>query len=259
MATAPTTPTTAPSHTLQETVTAVHFQAPLPLSVMDLADWVRHFSDYPIVQQIQSLPSAGIGVAAAFQFGPGDGLPRMLLRTADGRFSLQLQSDRFAMGWNRIEPIGAPADYPGFECMIARWDALLLRFEQWTQDRFHLKPEYRLAELVYVNAAPLERDGRALRISEIFRFVQPARPVSFFNVSWGESLDPERDRTEGRLTGNVTVNVSLSQAPPVGNVLAFTFGGLAEVAPGQESNHILNNLHAKIRQIYQSAIISDAL
>ena len=95
------------TRSLQELVIAAHFQAPLPLTVMDLADWVEHFTkEFPVIQQLPPLPPTNLPVPGVpgvqFQFLPVDAtaLPRMLLRTADGRYSVQLQNDQFAFGWS---------------------------------------------------------------------------------------------------------------------------------------------------------------
>jgi uncharacterized protein (TIGR04255 family) len=250
----------APTRTLQELILATHFRAPLPLTVLDLADWVGAFSDFPIIQELQPLPVSNMPAPGAPQFSfeihPVGTLPRMLLRTGDGRSSIQLQADRFAMGWSRIEPLGDLADYPGFEIMLQRWSQLLSRFEAWTTQRFHLRSEHRLVEVNYANASPLNQHGQQKRISEIFKFVHTTgRPVNVFNTTWTESVYPP---AEGRLTGIVTAMVALGNAPPDIPVVAFNFTGMAEVAEGHESKHIMNDLHAKIREMYQSAIVSDA-
>jgi uncharacterized protein (TIGR04255 family) len=248
-----------PTTTLQELVMAAHFQVPLPLGVMDLADWVVHFSDYPIVQQLPPagpayLPTPGVQLQHNIELDLGVMLPRMLLRTADGRFTVQLQGDRFGMGWARIEPVGAPAEYPGFEAMLRRWNEVLSRFETWVERRFHSKTNYRLIELNYANAAPLEADGKPRRISEIFRFVQPGtRGVNQFNVNWIERVYPD-DQPGQPFKGVITAAVVMAQAPPNIPVLIFNFTGMAAVAPGQESKHIMGDLHDKIREIYLSAI-----
>lgn len=255
----------APTTTLQELVMAAHFQAPLPLGVMDLADWVNNFSDYPIVQQIAPagpvhLPTPG-GHQQQIQLLPIEMnmemmLPRMLLRTADGRFTVQLQGDRIGMGWSRIEPVGAPAEYPGFEAMLSRWNEVLLRLEAWVERRFNSQTKYRLVELNYVNAASLlGAEGKQRRLSEIFRFVQPGgRPVNQFNVGWIERVYPD-DQPGQPFKGLVTTAVAMGQAPPNIPVLAFNFTGMAVVAPDRESNHIMGDLHDKIREIYLGAIV----
>jgi uncharacterized protein (TIGR04255 family) len=254
-------PVTAPTKTLAEVVLAAHFQAPLNLDVLELASWVGYFSDFPIVQYLPVAPQANMPVNAlpqmTFDFGmQGSTLPRVLLRSPDGRYSIQLQADRFAFGWVRIEPVGVPADYPGFESMLEKWLTILERFNDWAEERFQTRPQHRLVELNYANAAPLERDGQKRRISEIFKFVQTGgRPVIAFNTTWIERISGE----DGVQIGAVTAVVGLGQAPPAVPVVAFNFAGIAEVAPGRESNHILNEVHAKIREMYQSAIVPDVL
>jgi hypothetical protein len=251
----------APTTTLQELVMAAHFEAPLPLGVMDLADWVNNFSDYPIVQQILpagpiNLPIPGVQ-QLQFPIGIDMGmvLPRMLLRTADGRFTVQLQGDRIGMGWSRIEPVGAPAEYPGFDAILSRWNEVLLRLEAWVERRFNSQTKYRLVELNYANAAPLEVAGKIRRISEIFRFVEPGgRPVNQFNVSWVELVYPD-DQPGQPFKGLVTAAIALGQSPPNIPVLGFNFTGMAAVAPDRESNHIMGDLHDKIREIYLGAIV----
>lgn len=251
----------APTRSLQELILAAHFQAPLPLGIMDVADWAQHFAEYPIVQQLPIAPPmdlANPGGTLSLEFGSsGVTLPRILLRSADGRFTVQLQNDRFVVGWARIEPLGADADYPGFEEMIERWKELLGRFEAWALSRFQLRPQYRLAEVNYVNAMPLEYEGRKIRISEIFRFVQSTgRPLNMFAVNWAEriyateSFDPTRN-------GFVNVSVGLAQAPSSVTVLAFNFTGSAIVPEGKETPLIMGDIHDKIREIYLSAIVQN--
>jgi uncharacterized protein (TIGR04255 family) len=250
------------TRSLQELVIAAHFQAPLPFTVMDLASWVQHFSELPIIQQLPPLASANLpmpGTPLQFQFAvEASPMPRMLLRTADNRYSVQLQNDRFGFGWHRTEPIGDPAEYPGFEEHREHWKRVLDQFESWTESRFQQRPAHRLIELNYNNAVPLERNGQQRRLSEIFKFVQlGGRKVAGFNVSWAESIYPITDKQQPS-KGVVNCFVGLGIAPPAVNVLAFTFTGMASVAPGVQSEHILNDIHAKIREIYESAIITDA-
>ncbi|MDA9499312.1 hypothetical protein [Bradyrhizobium sp. CCBAU 11357] len=252
----------AATTTLQEFVLAGHFRAPLPLGLMDLANWVSSFPDFPLHQELPPLPTANMPTAGApqgpaIEFGMGTMLPRMLLRSQDGRYTLQLQNDRLAFGWARIEPVGLPADYPGFERMLALWTEMRSRVEDWIEGRFRARPQYRLVEVNYLNATPLEVEGKQKRISEVFRFVQPGgRRVNGFLVQWGERVYPGPDDEPMRAV--VTAAVALGQAPPAIRVLNFNFQGMATVADGEESNHIISDVHAKIREIYQSAMISDA-
>lgn len=246
--------------TLQEVIIAAHFASPLPLTVMDLADWVRHFGQFSLVQQLPPAPHAD--VAAPGQAIPPfqvvevahHPLPRMLLRTPDGRFSVQLQHDRFAVGWTRTEPLGAPANYPGFQLFSEYWIQRLAEFDAWTGQRFRQVSAHRLIELTYSNVAPLLREGKMRRISEIFKFVQPgARALSMFNVSWLERVYDE----PVPFRATVTATVGLGQGPTGEPGLVFNFIGLGKVAEGQESKQVLSDIHGKIRQIYESSIVTD--
>ena len=224
------------TRSLQELVIAAHFQAPLPLSVMDLAHWVEYFTEeFPVLQQLPPLPPTSLpasvpapGVSGVqFQFLPVDSVPvpRMLLRTADGRYSVQLQNDRFAFGWSRTEPIGDPAEYEGFEAHQQRWKETLNYFEAWSDERFHQRPAHRLLELTYSNALPLERNGQQKRLSEIFKFVQPAgRKINGFNTNWAELIYPTADGQPPK--GWVQATVGLGVAVPAIKVLVFTLVGL---------------------------------
>jgi uncharacterized protein (TIGR04255 family) len=250
---------------LQELIIAVHFDVPIVLAVVDLADWVTHFSgEYPVVQQLPALPQIVLPVATAPQLlqlqmlsVDSQPLPRMLLRSTDGRYSVQLQSDRFAFGWHRTEPVGEPAAYAGFEAHQRSWAEMLAKFEEWTQARFRQRPGHRMVELTYSNATPLEKDGEKKRISEIFRFVQPgSRTLTSFNTTWTESVYP-RSATEPP-KALVSAQVAVGSAAPAQTVLAFTFTGIGAVAENEESKHILNDIHAKIREMYEGSIVTDA-
>lgn len=253
----------ATTKTLQEVIFAAHFRTPLPLGLLDFGAWISSNPDFPIVQELPPLspvamPVFGMPQAATFEIGVAPQLPRILLRSQDGRFSLQLQTDRIAFAWSRIEPVGAVADYPGFDRVLETWVDVRSTFEAWATGRFRAKPQYRLVELNYMNAAPLDDGGKKRRISEIFRFVQPGvRPVNMFNVQWGERVYPD-DRPGEPAKGMIVCGASLGQAPPATSALIFQFAGMAQVADGQETNHIIKDLHAKIREIYLSAIITDA-
>jgi len=180
----------------------------------------------------------------------------MLLRSSDGRYSVQLQNDRFAFGWHRTEPIGEPAQYDGFESHKEAWSEVLDSLEHWHTNRFNQKPKYRLVELSYSNAAPLATGDRTKKLSEIFTFIQvKSRSVIAFNTGWVESILPLAPGEP--VKGTVSTQVALGTAPPAQPVLTFTFSGLAAVAEGEESEHILDLVHTKIREIYAAAIIPD--
>ena len=113
-----------------------------------------------------------------------------------------------------------------------------------------------MMEVTYLNTAPFEVDGKRKRIADMFRHIQLPRPVNMFNFQWAESLD--KDNIPGQpFRGVINAMVAIGQVPPAISVLGFNFNGLGAVADGQESKHILNEIHARIREIYQSAITSD--
>lgn len=247
------------TNTLQELIVAAHLQAPIAFTVADLADWTQLFAgDYPIVQEIPPLPPARLAVGAQpqmhFQMVTPDHVPhpRMLLRSPDGRFSVQLQNDRFGFGWHRTEPLGEPSEYPGFDEIVRAWENALEQFEKWMQVRFHQSPSYGLIEMTYNNAAPFEHQGRKKKISEIFKFVQPgSRPLNGFMTAWTESLEG------GPSVAQITAQVNLGSAPPDTAVLVFVFSGLGSVAKGRDRRQMLNDLHGRIRHMYESAISND--
>jgi uncharacterized protein (TIGR04255 family) len=250
------------TRSLQELIVAAHFETPIPLTVMDLADWVSQFSEFSIVQQLPFLQPANFPVAGPPRFQlemlAEISLPRMLLRTPDGQYSVQLQNDRFAFGWHRTEPVGEPSEYPGFEAIRRSWEEALARFDTWTESRLHQRANHRLVELTYNNVALLDKDGRRRRLSEIFKFVQTGpRKLGAFSASWIESIYPGvLPDTEPKAV--VSAQVGLGSAPPDKPVLSFLFTGLGKVAGSEESKHMLHEIHAKIREIYESSIVPDA-
>jgi uncharacterized protein (TIGR04255 family) len=206
---------------LQELIIAVHFDAPISLTVVDLADWVTYFSDdFPIIQQLQALPHANLPTvlgpqALQLQMLSVDSLPlpRMLLRSPEGRYSIQLQNDRFAFGWHRTEPLGESAEYSGFEVHQQDWAEAVSSFEAWTQTRFRMRPGHRLMELTYSNATPLEKDGKKKKLSEIFAFVKPTgRPVSAFSTTSIENVYPQSPTDTAPPTAIVTTQVMMGAA-----------------------------------------------
>jgi len=253
----------APTNTLQEVSVAAHFRAPWPVGVMELADLVRHFSDYPIVQQLPRLQPATLPQFGkpqmAFEVNVASAdLPRILLRSPDLRHTIQLQGDRLVVGWSRIEPLGAPAAYPGFDAMLVKWTGILSRFETWTDGHFSWRPEHRLGEVSYANVAPLERDGQQKRISDIFSFSQiGGRALDMMSMNWTERLYSDEESAV-RPKGMVVASVGLGQAPPAIPVLAFNFAGVASVANNQQTERILSEIHTRIREIYQSTVVQDA-
>lgn len=230
------------------------------LTLVDLAAWIsRHSVDFPIVQQLPEAPPVSLlGSPDQMQiqmFGPPP-LPRLLLRSNDQRSAIQIQNDRFALSWHRTEPLGDPTEYPGFDAQKAIWRGRLDDFESYARERFGQAPKYRLIELSYVNAAPLLVGGKARRISEVFKFIRPeGRRLGAFNVMWTEPILPAVTPDEN--PGVITCQFVLGTAPPAIPVLAYTFTGLISVTSGKQYDVLLDIVHSRIREIYETVIFQD--
>lgn len=239
--------------TLQEVILVEHLQPALPLTVLDAADWAREFSEFGEARQLPWLPP--IDLAQPVQIGfsvTGQEIPRLLLRSIDEKRHVQLQADRFAFGWTRAVPVGETESYPGYEDLKSEQVRYGRKFREWCTKRFGISPRTRLAELAYNNAAPIVQDGQRRRIGDIFRWVQPIRSVSAFQVSWVELLEL------GRIAGpRVNGLVAVGSAPPVSEALLFNFTGLSPV----ESDDAIatlgawDALHERILSMYESVIV----
>src|SRR3954469_19992645 len=97
------------TRTLQEVVFAIHFSRPADFNVVELADWYTTFrEDFPHLQQLPPLDEVTLAPVMRPQiyFGVMPVQPRLLLISQDQRETVQLQSDRFAFGWRRLDPPG---------------------------------------------------------------------------------------------------------------------------------------------------------
>jgi len=240
--------------TLQEVILVAHLQPALPLTVLDAADWVREFSEFGEARQLQWLPPIDLAQAAPFSiaFNPAQEIPRILLRSIDGKRHVQLQSDRFAFGWTRSLPVGQTESYPGYEGLKSERLQYDLKFRAWCVKRFGISPHTRLAELTYNNAAPIVEGGQRRRIGDIFRWVQPIRTVNAFQVSWVDLLE------KGRLEGSrVSGLVALGSAPPVSEALLFNFTGLFPLEKTDDAATFTawDVLHERITAMYDTTIV----
>jgi hypothetical protein len=249
--------------TLQEMVIAAHFQPSMPLTLMDVASWVEEFQgEYPAFQQSPAPPPASLNAAPgaviggqAFMIGPvGVDLPRMRLSAINSPYYVLMQTDRIGLGWARRRPLGEPDDYKGFDAMRARWGDFVARFDAWQAKRLGGTSAVHMMELSYVNAIPMTVRGERRRLSQLFRFVQPTRPVNAFGVNWAE-LIPEHPGG-----ARVQAQAGLGQHVQTGeSVFSFSYGGMAAVQGGAGSEAAfaaLDTLHARILDIHTAAIIS---
>ena len=237
--------------TLQEMVLVEHFAPALPLTIPDVADWAREFGDFGEPLQLPWLPPVQLGRPGEFSIGTAVELPRLVLRSLAQNRSVQLQSDRFAFGWNRSLRIGDFEKYPGYEQLKREQAQYSGQYREWYQKRFGLSPQTRLVELAYNNAAPFVMDdGKRRRLSEIFKWVQPSRPVNAFQVAWTELLELGRPDAP-----RVNAFVSIGAAPPVPEALIFNFAGFAGIDNSEKSTiyHWLDALHARILAMFDAA------
>ncbi|MBV8140884.1 MAG: hypothetical protein JOZ60_02435 [Verrucomicrobia bacterium] len=241
------------TRTLQEVILVEHFASPLTMTVIDMADWANTFNQYRNPQQLNAAAPVSLLPQAPSWF-PVD-LPRLLLRSEFGDRSIQLQSDRFAVGWSRTVPVGEPCDYPSYEALKATWGIEASKFHDWCAQRLDVRPSARLFELGYNNATPIVVSGTRRRISDIFRWVQPSRPVNAFEVSWLELMSKDR-ADAARVTGFVTVG----SAPPVSEALIFNFTGFGPADGSVEpdpATRMFDSLHQRITEMYEAAIIPE--
>lgn len=258
-------PTTS---SLQEMLIAAHLSAPPNATVLDVASWVEEFSgDYPAIQQLPPTPPVQLMQADQGAFGgammlgqsimlggPVVELPRMVLRSITTPFYVLYQADRIAFGWNRTKPLGVEEDYQGFDAVKAAFDDVARRFELWHIKRLGAPPSVRVAEISYINSVPMDLDGKQRRISEVFRWVQPSRPVNMFNVNWLETI---AEHPGGAM---VYAQALIGRSNIGERVFGFNYSGLAAadgLPSGETMTTVLHTLHERILDMHSAAIISE--
>jgi hypothetical protein len=242
------------SESLQEVVLVEHYAANLPLNVLDLAAWAKEFSEFQHSSQLPWLPPVKLAPPGPVAFDLIQStaeLPRILLRSSDGSSYLQLQGDRFAYGWSRPGPVGVPIEYPGFDTLLGAYLEFSQRFRAWCQQRFGSKPTRRLVELSYNNAASLVSEFGDRKISDIFKWVTPSRPVNSFQVVWMELIG--KSRPDG---ARVSAVVAVGSAPPIDRALIHNFTGYApiDLNSDQTIEKVWQLLHTRILEMYNAVI-----
>ena len=254
----------ATTNTLTEVLFVVHFAAPPNMTVLDLAAWHQAFSDYAILQQTPAAPPPQLA-----QYGQpvltmvqDPGMPRVVLRSIDHPFIVQLQSDRFGMSWSRDGGLGEVKHYLGYKDLKARFSEELNRLDAWHSSRFGVQARFRLIEVGYYNALPFElASGDTRRLSDVFLFVAPGRPINAFAANWTEIMGQGSDAP--RVVAQTGVGV-IAQQPSLTstNVIYFNFTGIGAL-PNVGSDdptvvEVADRLHDRIFTMYQAAIKSTA-
>lgn len=223
--------------------------------MLDMADWANEFGEFGEPHQLPWLPPIELTQQQhpSMTFGTLLELPRLLIRPTGGGKAVQLQNDRFAFGWTRSAPIGELEAYPGYDTLKDEQIRNASKFRQWSMNRFGLSPKTRLVELLYNNGDPIVLNGIRRRLSEIFRWVQPGRPVNGFQVSWTELLELGRSDAP-----RVNAVVALGPALPVSEALLFNFSGFAPIEnPSDSATYsCFDALHERILAMYEAAIVA---
>lgn len=244
---------------LVEVMVVAHLQAPMNLTVLDMASWAETFNqDYPLVQQTPPIPPFSINPNnIAFQFGAPLALPRLVLRSSSTPFVVQFQMDRFGLSWARKDEVGEPAEYCSYGNLRGLWSKEYKRFADWFQSRFGgLEPRIGATELLYNNAVPHVRaDGSHRRISEVFSFVTAGgRGVNAFNASWTELLRLNDDNAP-----RVNAQTGLGMVgPTMQHAFLYSFSGLSLIdPPNDEASFLtaLDALHERINEMHKATIV----
>jgi len=240
---------------LQEVIYVVHFASSLPLTMMDMIDWSQTVAeDFPVLQQV---PAWG-----PFQYGPApEGmmpmifgtppLPRLMAVSLDQRRTLNLQADRFACTWRRLEPTGEPTPYPGFEAILSDVLQMQHRFRSWWSARFGGDPIFTFVELNYTNAFSMVTPEGNRRLSEVMTFVVPkGRQISHFGVGWMETVEPPDQ-------ARVQCGITMGQTPDCAYALMFNFAGAGILTAGSTPDRVealYRLIHERTTEIFSTSL-----
>lgn len=249
------------TRSLAEMVFAVHFVERLNFRLLDLADWSEKFSEFSTWQELQPAPRVELhSTVPRFEFRDEPQMPRIIKRGGPIKcLWIQLQEDRFAIGWQRETPAGEPDDYPGYAEMLKHWDTYSSRFFAWHSNKLGGIPQTRFYELTYLNALPVEAGGRSRKLSEVLKTVKPNDPprrIFAYSANWAEALEG------GISDGRVTANFSLVQLPSGEMGYRYEFSGLAVPSSEPQSGaaHVAyNRLHTRIFEMYNASIAADVV
>ena len=109
------TPEEAPITAMMLTV---QFAPPLPsLNLPQLVDAYNPFrQEFPGFDQLPPAGPMPLNMSMQNVFFPPT--PRSRFLTADERYHILFQNDRFSFAWNRLSPLSQPPEYPGFVAVL---------------------------------------------------------------------------------------------------------------------------------------------
>jgi uncharacterized protein (TIGR04255 family) len=243
---------------IMQLVLTVSFTPPLEgLSIIDLADLYAQFRDeFPIFAQVQR--------AGAMSYKPfeatmtvGD-MPRVIFGAEGASVQVGFQSDRLTMLWSRTTPIAAPANYPGFDDIVARYFAAMFKLQAWMAARRLPEITPAVGEVAYVDALPLDVAGADQRrpISSVIKTVNPdvLFPMISLEHAWNEPLT-------GDLEGFVRVQITAPNVMADGTV-AVGFDTTVSFAPGgswSEARINFEKAHQASLAVFERVVNLDAL
>lgn len=248
-----------PSASATEVVITVQFAEPVRIGhVLEVAaiyrDFAEQFPDYdqlpPAGPMMHKLTQLDGSEPVSFQ---SSGLRVRFGAMERGRY-ITLQDDRLSYGWIRRAGLDQDADYPGF-------DELLKEFREVWSDvaeslQRHVGGEIRpgLGEIAYVNgAATRDKDGNAIRLSSIYRFLNPDVPpagVNGYNYSWNETLNVADGILSTSAAGPI---VTLGDVPATLLTLTATFQFAEDKDMFEELLTVRGRVNGTYRRIFIGA------
>jgi uncharacterized protein (TIGR04255 family) len=135
---------------ISELVIGVYFGRDLPSFGVEHIGlfWARIRDEFPTVSQQPIVTPPGSGVSLMIEFTSEQfPMPRFWFEAADGVTLIQVQKDAFLFNWRKRD-----ASYPHFETVKAGFDKYLSIFLEFLARDVLTAPDFRIAELTYINA-----------------------------------------------------------------------------------------------------------
>lgn len=190
---------------LNEVVLGVQFKPPKGYQQIRAREvWELFSSEFPIVQELQAIPPAfetfGLpqsGAQLNFGIVTGATHDRFWFLAQNQEELLQFQHDRLLHNWRKI---GDQTSYPRFERMIERFEAELVRLENYFLKNWQQKLLINQCEISYINHIGGNENLKIQPASNWLRFVNFLdREPDDFSVTFREIIRTENGQFRGRL------------------------------------------------------------
>lgn len=153
------------------------------LTILDWAELRALFAeDFPVFGQV---PRAGpmpttLGDAV---IELGTGWPRLSMSSADLSRTILIQDDRVSFGWNRVAPLTADPEYPGFTAILSDMLAILSAITDFLKERALEVLAIRTGEVYYADAFIIAMKEKQIRqMQDVFSCVNSIPDFKFGNV-----------------------------------------------------------------------------